>query len=68
MSPAIREPLIQLSDYTAETLKKMLLTYYKQTAPVVDHYENKGIWRGVDAAGYHGTEGKPVPIHLNSYR
>ncbi|KAI9307759.1 adenylate kinase-domain-containing protein [Cunninghamella echinulata] len=44
------EPLIQRSDDNAETLKKRLDTYHKQTAPVVDYYKKKGIWYGVDAA------------------
>lgn len=44
------EPLIQRSDDNAETLKKRLASYHKSTAPVVDYYKKKGIWRGVDAA------------------
>jgi adenylate kinase len=44
------EPLIQRSDDNAETLKKRLGTYHSQTAPVVDYYKKKGIWRGVDAS------------------
>jgi adenylate kinase len=44
------EPLIQRSDDNAETLKKRLDAYHKQTIPVVDYYRKKGIWRGVDAA------------------
>ncbi|KAI5800309.1 adenylate kinase 1 [Peziza echinospora] len=44
------EPLIQRSDDNAETLVKRLVTYHKQTAPVVQYYHNKGIWRGIDAS------------------
>lgn len=44
------EPLIQRSDDNAETLVKRLTTYHKQTAPVVDYYRKKGIWRGIDAS------------------
>ncbi|ORX56449.1 adenylate kinase [Hesseltinella vesiculosa] len=44
------EPLIQRSDDNAETLKKRLESYHKQTAPVVEYYKKKGIWFGVDAA------------------
>ena len=44
------EPLIQRSDDNAETLVKRLVTYHKQTAPVVDYYHRKGIWRGIDAS------------------
>jgi len=44
------EPLIQRSDDNAETLKKRLVTYHKQTAPVVEYYKDKGIWYSVDAA------------------
>ncbi|KAA8913248.1 adenylate kinase [Sphaerosporella brunnea] len=44
------EPLIQRADDNAETLKKRLATYHQQTAPVVDYYKKKSIWRGVDAS------------------
>lgn len=44
------EPLIQRSDDTADALKKRLVTYHKQTAPVVDYYKNAGIWSGIDAS------------------
>ncbi|ORZ16283.1 adenylate kinase-domain-containing protein [Absidia repens] len=44
------EPLIQRSDDNAETLKKRLETYHKQTSPVVDYYKQKGIWHSVDAS------------------
>ncbi|CAG8507607.1 19051_t:CDS:2, partial [Cetraspora pellucida] len=44
------EPLIQRADDNAETLKKRLATYHKQTAPVVDYYKQKNIWSGVDAS------------------
>ncbi|KAK0551248.1 adenylate kinase [Tilletia horrida] len=44
------EPLIQRSDDNAETLKKRLATYHKQTGPVTDYYRKKGVWSGIDAA------------------
>jgi adenylate kinase len=44
------EPLIQRSDDNADTLKKRLETYHKQTVPVAEYYKKKGIWRGVDAS------------------
>jgi adenylate kinase len=44
------EPLIQRSDDNAETLKKRLATYHKQTGPVVGHYQKTGVWAPVDAA------------------
>ncbi|RIA88751.1 adenylate kinase 1 [Glomus cerebriforme] len=44
------EPLIQRTDDNAETLNKRLVTYHKQTTPVVDYYKKKGIWSGVDAS------------------
>lgn len=44
------EPLIQRSDDNAEALKKRLVTYHAQTAPVVSYYRKTGIWSGVDAA------------------
>ncbi|KAG6071308.1 adenylate kinase [Claviceps sp. LM220 group G6] len=44
------EPLVQRSDDNADALKKRLVTYHKQTAPVVDYYQKTGIWKGVDAS------------------
>ncbi|KAG9096893.1 adenylate kinase [Ceratobasidium sp. UAMH 11750] len=44
------EPLIQRSDDNAETLRKRLAAFHKQTGPVVDYYKKQGIWKGVDAA------------------
>ncbi|CAG8675808.1 5764_t:CDS:2, partial [Dentiscutata heterogama] len=44
------EPLIQREDDNAETLKKRLVTYHKQTTPVVEYYKQKNIWSGVDAS------------------
>lgn len=44
------EPLIQRSDDNAEALKKRLVTYHQQTAPVVDYYRKSGIWKGIDAS------------------
>ncbi|KAE8225212.1 hypothetical protein CF319_g1997 [Tilletia indica] len=44
------EPLIQRSDDNAETLKKRLVTYHKQTGPVTEYYRKQGVWSGVDAA------------------
>ncbi|CAI2174770.1 16155_t:CDS:2 [Funneliformis geosporum] len=44
------EPLIQRSDDNAQTLKKRLVTYHKQTTPVVDYYKQKGIWSSIDAS------------------
>ncbi|KAH8114131.1 adenylate kinase 1 [Phellopilus nigrolimitatus] len=44
------EPLIQRSDDNVETLRKRLGSYHSQTAPVVDYYKAKGIWKPIDAA------------------
>lgn len=44
------EPLIQRSDDNAEALKKRLVTYHKQTEPIVEYYRKTGIWSGVDAS------------------
>lgn len=44
------EPLIQRSDDNAAALEKRLVTYHKQTAPVVDYYKKTGIWQGIDAS------------------
>lgn len=44
------ESLIQRSDDNADALKKRLVTYHKQTEPIVDYYKKTGIWSGVDAS------------------
>jgi len=44
------EPLIQRSDDNVEALQKRLITFHKQTGPVIDHYKTKGIYSVVDAA------------------
>lgn len=44
------EPLIQRSDDNVETLRKRLASYHQQTAPVVDYYKAKKIWKPIDAA------------------
>lgn len=44
------EPLIQRSDDNVETLRRRLGSYHQQTAPVVDYYKTKGLWKGIDAA------------------
>jgi len=54
------EPLIQRSDDNAETLVKRLVTYHKQTEPVVGYYHNKGIWRGIDASQEPGLVWKQL--------
>jgi adenylate kinase len=44
------EPLVQRSDDNVEALRKRLVTYHSQTAPVVDYYKRQGLWHGIDAA------------------
>ncbi|RKF71367.1 adenylate kinase [Golovinomyces cichoracearum] len=44
------EPLIQRSDDNVDALKKRLITYHQQTAPVVEYYKKTGIWKGIDAS------------------
>ena len=44
------EPLVQRSDDNADALKKRLVTYHKQTSPVVGYYKQTGIWKGLDAS------------------
>ena len=54
------EPLIQRSDDNEEALKKRLVTYHEQTAPVCDYYRKTGIWRGVDASAEPGAVWKSL--------
>lgn len=44
------EPLVQRSDDNEDALKKRLVTYHKQTEPIVAYYQKTGIWSGVDAS------------------
>lgn len=37
------EPLVQRSDDNADTLRKRLDTYHKQTDPVAEYYKKKGV-------------------------
>ena len=54
------EPLVQRSDDNAETLKKRLLTYHRQTTPVVSYYQRTGIWRPIDASQEPGEVWKSL--------
>jgi len=54
------EPLVQRSDDNAEALKKRLVTYHEQTAPVVGYYQKTGIWKGIDASQEPGTVWKSL--------
>lgn len=44
------EPLVQRSDDNEDALTKRLVTYHKQTEPIVDYYKKTGIWKGIDAS------------------
>jgi len=54
------EPLVQRSDDNAEALKKRLVTYHQQTAPVVGYYQKTGIWKGIDASQEPGQVWKSL--------
>ncbi|KAF4455818.1 adenylate kinase 1 [Fusarium austroafricanum] len=62
------EPLIQRSDDNAEALKKRLVTYHKQTAPVVGYYKKTGIWSGLDASQEPGQVWKNMLKVLHDKR
>ncbi|KAF5027204.1 hypothetical protein F66182_692 [Fusarium sp. NRRL 66182] len=62
------EPLIQRSDDNAEALKKRLVTYHKQTAPVVGYYKKNGIWSGIDASQEPGQVWSNMLKLLNEKR
>lgn len=44
------EALVQRSDDNEGALKKRLVSYHKQTEPIVDFYKKTGIWSGIDAS------------------
>lgn len=54
------EALVQRSDDNAEALKKRLVTYHQQTAPVVGYYQKTGIWTGIDASQEPGQVWKSL--------
>ncbi|KAF2016598.1 adenylate kinase 1 [Aaosphaeria arxii CBS 175.79] len=54
------EHLIQRSDDNAEALKKRLVTYHQQTAPVVGYYQKTGIWKPIDASQEPGQVWKSL--------
>jgi adenylate kinase len=54
------EPLVQRSDDNPEALKKRLVTYHAQTAPVVGYYQRTGIWKGIDASQEPGVVWKSL--------
>lgn len=54
------EPLVSRSDDNAEALKKRLVTYHAQTAPVVGYYQKTGIWSGIDASQEPGAVWKSL--------
>ncbi|KAI5819024.1 adenylate kinase [Pyronema omphalodes] len=59
------EPLVQRSDDNADALKKRLVTYHSQTAPVVGYYQKQGIWRGIDASQEPGQVWKALLAVFN---
>jgi adenylate kinase len=54
------EALVQRSDDNADALKKRLVTYHQQTAPVVGYYKKNGIWSGIDASQEPGQVWKSI--------
>ncbi|KAF2633375.1 adenylate kinase [Macroventuria anomochaeta] len=54
------EPLVQRSDDNADALKKRLVTYHTQTAPVVGYYQKTGIWKPIDASQEPGQVWKSL--------
>lgn len=44
------EPLIQRSDDNEKVLQKRLETYHRDTTPVLDYYQKKGILSSIDAS------------------
>jgi len=44
------EPLIRRTDDNVDALKKRLLTYHEQTAPLINYYSKRGIHTHVDAS------------------
>jgi len=62
------EALVQRSDDNADALKKRLVTYHKQTTPVVEYYQKTGIWSGIDASQQPGQVWKNMLAILEKKR
>ncbi len=45
------QPLIQRDDDHRDAVEKRMRTYFEETAPVINHYEAKGIVAHIDASG-----------------
>ena len=43
--------LTQRKDDNEETAKALFDTYFKETAPLIDYYKNKGVLKSIDAEG-----------------
>lgn len=39
------EPLIRRADDNVDALKKRLESYHKQTTPLIDYYQKKGMYK-----------------------
>ncbi|PYE85065.1 adenylate kinase [Pseudoroseicyclus aestuarii] len=52
------------ADDNAESLRTRLLTYYKQTSPLVGYYHVKGTLRSIDALAEIGTVGDEIAAVL----
>ena len=50
-SEACGEKLVQRKDDTPETIQNRLAVYAKQTAPLIDYYQKRGLLRTVDCLG-----------------
>lgn len=48
---ACGEKLVQRKDDTPETIQNRLAVYAKQTAPLIDYYQKRGLLRTVDCLG-----------------
>ena len=57
-------PLYQRKDDTKETMVNRLSVYYKQTKPLLDYYQEKGLVRDVNGIGHYEDTFKEIQEYL----
>ena len=56
-------PLIQREDDQADTIRTRLETYHRETEPLIDYYEERGLLRRFDGSRRAGRGPRPHPCH-----
>ena len=62
------KPLVQRDDDKPETVRKRLATYHRQTAPLADYYEERGILHRFDGTRSPAEVGEEIARTLSDLR